>query len=97
MLAVRLVGDNRAYLAALELGTPMICIIGFIGEQILGCWQMFGEHHRARDVGGLTGCQVENQRTALFVTYSVNLGVSTSFCATDGLSRSPPFPPPAQR
>jgi len=97
MLAVRLVGNNRLYLAPLELGAPMICIIGLVGEQITGCWQMIGEHHRAGNIGGLAGRQIENQRTALFVIYGVNLGVTASFCTTNGLNRSPPFPPPAQR
>ena len=75
----------------------MISIVGLVGEQITCCGQMLGEHHRAGDVRGLAGRQVESQRAALFVAYGVNLGVAASFCATDGLNRSPPFPPPAQR
>ena len=33
----------------------------------------------------------------MLVTYSVDLGVTTAFCATDGLNKGPPFPPPAHR
>ena len=71
----------------------MMFIIGLVGEQITGCGQMIGEHHRAGNVGGLAGGQVENQRMALFVAYGVNLGVAASFCQADGLNRSSPFPP----
>ena len=97
VLAVRPVGNNWSYLASLELGAPMTGIISFVGEQITGCGQVIGEHHRTGNIGSLAGRQVESQRAALFVTYGVNLGVAASFCQAYGLNRSPPFPPPAQR
>jgi hypothetical protein len=33
----------------------------------------------------------------MFIAYGVNLRVTASFHAANGLSRGPPFPPPAQR
>ena len=75
----------------------MVCIVGFIGKQITGLRQGSAKHDSTLDVGGLARCQIENQRTALLVAYGVNLGVTASFGAANGLSRGPPFPPPAQR
>ena len=58
---------------------------------------MTGEHNRARDIGGLTGRQVERQRSAMLIAYGVDLGVAATLGAADGLRRSPPFPSPAER
>ena len=75
----------------------MVGVIGLVGEQVARPGQMAGEHDGALDVSGLPGCQIEGQGPALFVAQGMDLGVSSAFSATDGLSRSPPFPPPAQR
>jgi hypothetical protein len=56
-----------------------------------------GEHDGTRDIGGLAGRQVERQRSAMLIAYGVDLGVAASLGAADGLRRSPPFPPPAER
>ncbi len=75
----------------------MIGIVGLVGKQVARPRQMVGEHDGALDVGGLPGGQIEGQGPAMFVAQSMDLGVSSTFGAPDGLSRSPPFPPPAQR
>jgi len=58
---------------------------------------MAGEHDGALDVGGLAGGQIEGLGPAMFVAEGMDLGVSATLGAADGLSRIPPFPPPAQR
>ena len=50
-----------------------------------------------KTIGLENGRQIEGQGPAMFVTQGMDLGVSAAFGAADGLSRSPPFPPPAQR
>ena len=75
----------------------MIGIVGLVGKQVARPRQMVGEHDGALDVGGLAGGEIEGQGPAAFVAQGMNLGVSASFGAAYGLSRSPPFPPPAQR
>ena len=75
----------------------MVGVIGLVGEQVARPRQMAGEHDGAGDVSGLTWRQIEGQGPAAFVAQGMNLGVSASFGAAYGLSRSPPFPPPAQR
>lgn len=97
MLSVDPVGNNRLDAQLLELGTIVVCVISLVSQQEPSIGQMICQHDRTGDVGGLTGCQIECQGTAIFITYGVNLGVSPAFCATDGLNKSPPFPPPAQR
>ena len=72
----------------------MIGVIGLVGKQVTRPRQMAGEHDRALDVGGLAGGEIEGQGPALFVAQGMDLGVSAAFGAADGLSRSPPFPPP---
>ena len=47
--------------------------------------EVTGEHNRARDIGGLTGRQVERQRSAMLIAYGVDLGVAASLGAADGL------------
>ena len=75
----------------------MVGVIGLVGEQITRPRQMAGEHDGALYVGGLAGGEIEGQGPAMFVAQGMNLGVSAAFGAAYGLSRSPPFPPPAQR
>ena len=75
----------------------MIGVIGFIGQEVTGIRQTRAQHDGALDVGGLTGGQVERQGAAMLVAYGVDFGVAASLGEADGLSRSPPFPPPAQR
>jgi len=75
----------------------VIGIVGFVGKQVAGPRQMVGEHDRTLDVGGLAGGEIEGQWPAMFVAQGMDLGVSAALGAADGLSRSPPFPPPAQR
>ena len=75
----------------------MIGIVGLVGKQVARPRQMVGEHDGALDVGGLPGGEIEGQWPAMFVAQGMDLGVASALCAADGLSRSPPFPPPAQR
>ena len=75
----------------------MIGIVGLVGKQIARPRQMAGEHDGALDVGGLAGGRIEGQGPAMFVAQGMDLGVSAALGAADGLSRIPPFPPPAQR
>ncbi len=85
---------NPSYLSAVQLfrKDPTIA-----AKQVAGPRQMVGEHDSALDVGGLAGDEIEGQGPAAFVAQGMNLGVSASFGAAYGLSRSPPFPPPAER
>lgn len=75
----------------------MIRVVGFVGDEIAGLRKMLGKHDGAGDVGGLAGSQIEGQRTAMAIAYGMDLGVASALGAADGLNRSPPFPPPAQR
>ena len=97
MLAIGLVGDDRLDISAYEPGPPVVRVIGFVGEQIPRWRKVIGEHHGSGDVGSLAGCQIEGQGAAILIAYGVDLGIAPTFGAPDGLSRSPPFPPPAQR
>ncbi len=97
LLAIGLVGDDRLALSPYEPSPPVVRVIGLVGEQIFRRRKVTGEHHGSGDVGNLAGCQVEGQGAAILVAYGVDLGVAPTFGATDGLNRSPPFPPPAQR
>ncbi len=69
----------------------------FVGEQITGVGQMPRKHHRAGDISDLAGRQAEGKRSAEVVDYGVNLGVAPTLCIPDGLNRSLPFPPAAER
>jgi len=75
----------------------MIRVVGFIGEQVTSARQSRTQHNGPLDIGCLTRRQKKNEWATMFITYGVNLGVSSAFGATYGLNRSPPFPPPAQR
>ena len=97
MLPVGFVRDDRQDAPRFQIAAPVIGVIGFVSEQVAGVWQGCAQHDSALDIGGLAGCQIESQRAAMFIAYGVDLGVAASFCAANGLSRSPPFPPPAQR
>ncbi len=97
MLAIGLVGDDRLDFSPYEPSPPVIRVICLVGEQI-SCWRkVIGEHHGSGDVSSLAGRQIEGQGAAVLIAYCVDLGVAPTFGATDGLNRSPPFPPPAQR
>ncbi len=37
----------------------MVGVVGFVGQEVPGVGQVTGEHNGARDIGGLTGRQVE--------------------------------------
>ena len=97
LFAIDLVGDDRSDAPAFQPRPPMVGVIGLVGEEISRGGQVIGEHDRALDVGGLPWCQVEGERAAVGVTYGVDLSVTAAFGAANRLSRSPPFPPPAQR
>jgi len=75
----------------------VVGIVALVGDQITGIRQAFREHHGTGDVGSLTRRQIECQGVAMRVSDGVDLGVAASLGAADGLNRSPPFPPPAQR
>ena len=70
--------------------------IGWLVYDLL-CKSPLGKHDGAFDVGGLAGREIEGQGPAMFVAQGMDLGVASALCAADGLSRGPPFPPPAQR
>ena len=89
--------DDRLDTPRFQIVPPMIGVIGFIGQEVTGIRQTRAQHDGALDVGGLTGGQVERQGAAMLVAYGVDFGVAASLGEADGLSRSPPFPPPAQR
>ena len=91
------VGDDRLDASALQPSPPMIRVVCLVGEKVTGVGQAPGEHDGAGDVGGLAGGEIERQGTAMGVAYGMDLGVAPALGAADGLNRSPPFPPPAQR
>ena len=91
LLSIGLVWNDGLDVLSQQTGAPMVGVIGIVGEQVARPGQMAGEHDGALDVGGLPGCQIEGQGPALFVAQGMDLGVSSAFSATDGLSRSPPF------
>jgi len=97
LFAVHLVGDDRLDVVAQQTGAPVVGVIGLVGEKVSRPRQMRGEHDGALDVGGLAGREIEGQGPAMFVAQGMDLGVASALCAADGLSRGPPFPPPAQR
>jgi len=97
LFSIRLVRNDGLDVLSQQTGAPMVGVIGLVGEQITRPRQMASEHDGALDVGGLAGGQIEGQGPAVFVAQGVDLGVSAALGAADGLSRSPPFPPPAQR
>ena len=97
LLAVGLVGNDGLDAAAYEPSTPMIGIVGLVGEQVAGVGEAISQHHGARDVGDLAGREIEGEGSAAVVAQGVDLGVAPALGAADGLNRSPPFPPPAQR
>lgn len=63
----------------------MVGVVGFVGQEVPGVGQVIGAHNGARDIGGLTGRQVERQRSAMLIAYGVDLGVAASLDAVDGL------------
>ena len=85
LLAVTVVGNYRLDVPALQPGSPVVGVVGFVGQEVTGIGQATGEHNRARDIGGLTGRQVERQRSAMLIAYGVDLGVAASLGAADGL------------
>ncbi len=97
LFPVGFVRDHRPDAPGLQMVPPVIGIIGFVREQVSSIRQARAQHDGSLDVGGLAWRQVEGQRTTIFVAYGVNLGVAASFGSANGLSRSPPFPPAAQR
>ena len=91
------VRDDRLVTPRFQIAPPMNGVIGFIGQEVTGIRRTRAPHDGARDVGGLTGGRVERQGAAMLVAYGVDLGVAASLGGADGLRRSRPFPPPAQR
>ena len=85
LLAVTPVGNDRLDVPALQPGSPVVGVVGFVGQEVTGIGQVTGQHNGARDIGGLTGRQVERQRSAMLIAYGVDLGVATALGAADGL------------
>ena len=85
LLAVDLVGNDRLDVPPLQPGSPVVGVVGFAGQEVPGVGQVTGEHNGACDIGGLTGRQVERQRSAMLIAYGVDLGVAPSLGAADGL------------
>lgn len=94
---IDLVGNDRPDLAPLEPGAPVVGVASLVGKKKAGVGQMFGQHDRTRDIGRLSGCQIESQGAAVLIAYGMDLGVAPALGAANGLNSSPPFPPPAQR
>ena len=94
---VDLVCNDRLDTQLLEPCAIVVRTISLVGQQIARIGQMIRQHYRAFDIGGLTGCQIKCQRTAMGITYGVYLGVAPAFCEPNRLNIGPPFPPPAHR
>lgn len=75
----------------------MVGVIGFIAEQIPYGGHGVGQGNSPFNVGCLPLGQAQGKRTAFSVAQRVDFCVTPAAADPDGLSSSPPFPPPAQR
>ena len=87
--------DDKKSESGLSVCTPGTWRLSLPGDEL--CHFISGRATYTSDDGGLAGRQVEGQGAAMLVAYGMDLGVASALCAADGLSRSPPFAPPAQR
>ena len=92
---VALAGDMGPRAAGLDEVDDGPGVVAAVGDDIAGKRQAVEQHRRGGFVGGLAGGEDEAHRQAVGVDDDVDLGGQSTARASDGVIRTPFFPPAA--
>lgn len=97
MDTVGLVGNDGLCTALDDFGTQIVAIVGFIGEQPAHSRGQGEDIRCCRNVGSLTGREMESMGSAERIAQRMDFGRAAPARAADRLRAFPPFPPLAER
>jgi hypothetical protein len=97
MDTVGLVGNDGPRAALDDFGTQIVAIVAFIGKQPAHSRGQGENIRRRRDVGILTGREMESMWSAERIAQGMDFGRAAPTRSADRLPAFPPFPPLAER
>ena len=97
MDAVGLVGNNGLCAALDNFGAEFVAIVALIGEQPAHSRGQGENVRRCRDIGILTGREMESMWSAERIAQRMDFGRAAPTRSADRLRAFPPFPPLAER